>query len=154
MVKWDVFLTGGKCADSCMLLVFEIEIVMMKAASTAVTTLYVYFIFFYRLVTSTYISLWENQVSSKCRYCHLEYLITSLAAAVVSKSSWQYFHVGWIQFQVCLLCVQVPHAGSRHAVSKAKEVFRSTSRKCLEEAESEWEFTQSGVQTCKTAVDT
>lgn len=50
--------------------------------------------------------------------------------------------------------VQVPHAGPRHAVRKAKEVFRSTSRKCLEQAESEWEFTQGGVQTSKTAVDT
>lgn len=55
---------------------------------------------------------------------------------------------------VCVLCVQGLHAGLRHTVSKAKEVFRSTSRKCLEEAESEWEFTQCGVQTCNTAVDT
>lgn len=44
LVNWDVFLTGGKCADSWLLLVFEIGIVLMKAASTAITTLYVYFI--------------------------------------------------------------------------------------------------------------
>lgn len=88
MVNQDVFLTGGKCAENWLLLVFEIEIVLVKAASTAITTSYVYFILFYRLVTSTYISLWENQVSSKCRYCHYVSLITSLAAAVVNKSSW------------------------------------------------------------------
>lgn len=67
MVNWDVFSAGGKCAESWLLLVFEIEMVLMRAASTAITTSYVYFILFSRLVTSTYISLWENQVSSKCR---------------------------------------------------------------------------------------
>lgn len=56
-----------------------------------------------------------------------------------------------LHIDVCVLCVQVPHAAPRHAVSKAKEMFRSTSMKCLEEAESEWEFTQCGVQTFKTA---
>lgn len=30
MVNWDVFLTSGRCAESCLLLVFEIEIVLMK----------------------------------------------------------------------------------------------------------------------------
>lgn len=44
MVNQDVFLTGGKCAENCLLSVFEIEIVLMKAVSTAITTLYVYFI--------------------------------------------------------------------------------------------------------------
>lgn len=44
MVDQDVFLSGGKCAENWLLSVFEIEIVLMKAASTAVTTLYVYFI--------------------------------------------------------------------------------------------------------------
>lgn len=41
-VNQDVFLTGGKCAENCLLSVFEIE--LMKAVSTAITTLYVYFI--------------------------------------------------------------------------------------------------------------
>lgn len=44
MVDQDVFLTGEKCAENWLLSVFEIEIVLMKAASTAITTLYVYFI--------------------------------------------------------------------------------------------------------------
>lgn len=44
MVNWDVFSAGGKCSESWLLLVFEIEIVLMRAASTAITTLYVYFI--------------------------------------------------------------------------------------------------------------
>lgn len=44
MVNCDVFLTGGKYAESWLVLVFEIEIVLMKAVSTAITTSYVYFI--------------------------------------------------------------------------------------------------------------
>lgn len=47
VVNQDVFLTGGKCAENWLLLVFEIEIVLIKAASTAVTTLYVYFTLLY-----------------------------------------------------------------------------------------------------------
>lgn len=54
MVNRDVFLTAGGCA----------EIVLMENVSAAITNRTVSFLFFSRLVTSTYISLWVNQVSS------------------------------------------------------------------------------------------
>lgn len=116
------------------------------------------FILFYRLVTSTYISLWENQVSSKCRYWHLEYLITCVAAAVVNKSSWQCFHAGWIQFQVltthqCLCAVCSGSPCSPQTCSQQSQESVQINKQEMSRGSwvrAEWEFTQCGVQTCKT----
>lgn len=85
IVNGDVFLTVGKCAENWLLSVFEIA--LMKVVSTVITSLC---ILFCRLVTSTYISLWVNQVSSKFIYRHLESLI--LLAAEVNKVFCRYFH--------------------------------------------------------------
>lgn len=99
MVNRDVFLTAGGCAENWLLSLFEI--VLMEGVSAAITNLTVYFILFCRLVTSTYISLWVNQVSSTFIYCHLESLIPSLLAAVANKSFMAVSsYKRWIRFQV------------------------------------------------------